>query len=421
MKSAGFPRSAGSWAVSPPSTMTAHFRIGVVSVTLVTSVRDVFDDFCGLYQAHRAFTADPGAIVVEVRRRWGLRTRACRVIRVPARGFDILTDHERRFTVYRSDAVLPHVEWALNAAIAATLSGYYQLHAGVVSRDGAALLFPAYPQSGKSTLVARLVSRGWDYLSDEFGLIDPAFRTVWPYPKAICIKHGSFPVLERSGLRLESCREYDKGFKGRVKLISAQQIRPHETPVDLPVRMVVFPRFAGRIDPIVSPVSQAQAVFRMLGASFSFSRFRAQAVFLLAELVRRATCLQVESGDLDRTCDAIERQWEKVLSHARCVCGKPVSSDEFASGPSTILTAAEASFPDLDAVEAGGARTAAPVSPWRKAAYVIPEKAGIQPVPSEQAESSVMMEEMAPRLRGGDGLHAPFRVLPRTAVMEGLV
>lgn len=341
----GVPRSSVADAKCPHTRVgrVAHFRIGVVSVTLKTAVRDVFEEFAALYDSCRTPTPDPGAIVVQVRRKCCFRPVSRLAIGVPALGFDVLTDGEHRFTVYRRDAVLPHIEWALNAAIAATLSGFYQMHAGAVARGGAALLLPAYPQSGKSTLVARLVSRGWDYLSDEFGLIDPTTLAAWPYPKAICIKHGSFPVLEQAGLRLDACKEYDKGYKGRVKLIRAQDIRPHPTPMGAPIRMVLFPRFARRRDPIVTQVSPAQAVFRMLGASFSFARFRGEAVALLASVARRAACHQIESGDLDLTCDVIEKLWRDAGTSAITDAGALLTGPSVAADRGrTILSQGQA-------------------------------------------------------------------------------
>ncbi|MCC7292383.1 MAG: hypothetical protein IT449_10025 [Phycisphaerales bacterium] len=287
----------------PPARRTACYRIGEVEVGLRTSLRDVAADFHGLYGMHFVGRALPGAIEVEVDRCWNPRCRGA---------YRIRTDGEDRFIVRRRRSVLPHVEWAINAAVAASLPRFYQVHAGVVARGGAGLVLPANPQSGKSTLVARLVTRGWDYLSDEFALIDPRTLHLSPYPKAVCIKHGSFSVLEGFGVRLDRYPEYDKGAKGRVRLIHAQDLRPHETPSSVPVRMVVFPRYADRAQPVIRPVSRAFALFQLLNVSFTLSRFRARALDILGEVVRGAACYQLETGGIDAACDAIERLWDEA-------------------------------------------------------------------------------------------------------------
>jgi len=63
--------------------------------------------------------------------------------------------------------------WQLGAD-AITVLDTLALHAGVLYRDGSALLLPAPSGSGKSTLVAALVQRGWTYGSDEGALMVPA-------------------------------------------------------------------------------------------------------------------------------------------------------------------------------------------------------------------------------------------------------
>jgi predicted ATPase len=45
------------------------------------------------------------------------------------------------------------------------------LHAAVVEKNGKALILPALPGSGKSTLSAALAMNGWRFLSDEFTMI----------------------------------------------------------------------------------------------------------------------------------------------------------------------------------------------------------------------------------------------------------
>ncbi len=300
-----FPRSHMQTPTLRPARSRACYRIGEVEVALRTSLGDVAADFHGLYERHFVDRALPGAIELEVERCWSLRCRGAYLIR---------TDGEDRFIVRSRRSVLPHVEWAINAAVAASLPRFYQIHAGVVARDGAGLLLPANPQSGKSTLVARLVTRGWDYLSDEFALIDPRTLRLSPYPKAVCIKHGSFSVLESFGVPLARYPEYDKGAKGRVRLINAQNLRPHETPSNVPVRMIVFPRYADRGQPVVRPVSRAFALFQLLNVSFTFSRFRAQSLDILGELVRGAACCQLETGGIDAACEAIERLWDEAAA-----------------------------------------------------------------------------------------------------------
>jgi len=71
----------------------------------------------------------------------------------------------------------PMLEWGLNWCISSHCHQYLVIHAAVVEKDGHAMILPAPPGSGKSTLCAGLVARGWRLLSDELTLIDPATVT----------------------------------------------------------------------------------------------------------------------------------------------------------------------------------------------------------------------------------------------------
>ncbi len=89
-------------------------------------------------------------------------------------------DGAQPFEPYPADAPLPLLEWGSNWLIAHRLNDLLLLHAGAVERDGLALLLPAQPGSGKSTLTAALSLNGWRLLSDEFGAYDPALGAFVP-------------------------------------------------------------------------------------------------------------------------------------------------------------------------------------------------------------------------------------------------
>jgi hypothetical protein len=63
------------------------------------------------------------------------------------------------------------------------------VHAGVVARDGRALVIPGLSFSGKTTLVAALVGAGARYYSDEYAVFDEA-GLVHPYPRPLAIRSG---------------------------------------------------------------------------------------------------------------------------------------------------------------------------------------------------------------------------------------
>jgi len=91
----------------------------------------------------------------------------------------------------------PLFEWGLNWCVSEHCHQYLIIHAAVIERAGRAMILPAPPGSGKSTLCAGLVARGWRLLSDELTLIDIDRRSVVPFPRPISLKNASIATMTR--------------------------------------------------------------------------------------------------------------------------------------------------------------------------------------------------------------------------------
>src|SRR5262245_4807368 len=86
-------------------------------------------------------------------------------------------------------------EWCLNWCIESQANHYLMMHAAIIERQGSAAILAAPPGSGKSTLTAGLVSRGWRLLSDELTLIDPADGMAVPMSRPVSLKNESIDVV----------------------------------------------------------------------------------------------------------------------------------------------------------------------------------------------------------------------------------
>ena len=90
----------------------------------------------------------------------------------------------------------PLFEWGLNWSVANHLHDYLILHAAVLEKGGKALVLPAPPGSGKSTLCAMLALSGWRLMSDEMTVIDLRSGNVIPFVRPICLKNNSIRLVE---------------------------------------------------------------------------------------------------------------------------------------------------------------------------------------------------------------------------------
>ena len=89
------------------------------------------------------------------------------------------------------------LEWGMNWCIASNSHQYLLLHAAVLAKGDAAVLMPAAPGSGKSTLCASLALSGWRLLSDELAMIDPATLDVLGLARPINLKNASIEIIQR--------------------------------------------------------------------------------------------------------------------------------------------------------------------------------------------------------------------------------
>ena len=274
-----------------------HYRIGVVPLSLRCECPRIAGDFHRLYSPYEVSWPDRASFQVEV------RIRRSRLLR---RYYHVLVNGHPQCVLRQASSVLPHLEWALNVAVARYLPDYYQVHAAVVCRGGAGVILPGSPGSGKSTLAAGLLARGWKYLSDEFALIEPESRLLMPYPKAICVKAGSFNVLGELGLPLDLDRILHKGAKGPVSLLDPLAVRGDAVAACSRPRFIVFPRYVPGASPSIEPMRPARAAFELIQVSFNFAKFRRAGFALVAALCRRADCLSLTCGDLGATCVLLE-------------------------------------------------------------------------------------------------------------------
>ncbi len=90
---------------------------------------------------------------------------------------------------------MPLLEWALNWCISTDAHQFLIVHAAAIERNGLAVVLPAPPGSGKSTLCAALIHRGWRLLSDELALLSLVDGTLHALARPVSLKNRSIDVM----------------------------------------------------------------------------------------------------------------------------------------------------------------------------------------------------------------------------------
>ena len=165
----------------------------------------------------------------------------------------------------RSDTPLPLLEWGTNFAIATRLFCYLLLHAGVVERGGRAIVMPAMPGSGKSTLTAALTLRGFRLLSDEFGVVRMDDARLLRMLRPLALKNESIDVIQRFEPTAVIGPRFPKTRKGTVAHLAPLPSHVDARHEVAAPALVVFPRFDPSAGVELEPVQKTRAFARLAG------------------------------------------------------------------------------------------------------------------------------------------------------------
>lgn len=270
----------------------------------VVRVRSGHEGFAkALHQSYAYHEVDDGAFAnfdVAIRTPRGIR----RWVRRQAL---FLYDGRPFFEPYPERHTMPLFEWGLNWVLAGSLHDHLVVHAAVLERGGRAILMPAKPGTGKSTLCTALAHRGWRLFSDEMALLRPSDGTLEAVPRPIALKGQSIDVIRGFAPEAEIGPPWTDTIKGTVAYV-----RP---PRDAVVRAregaapawIIFPTWTRGAPARFHAHGKADAFLRVADNSFNYGILGALGFETLAGLVDRCSALEFDYGDLGDAVRAFER------------------------------------------------------------------------------------------------------------------
>jgi hypothetical protein len=216
------------------------------------------------------------------------------------------TDGDHPFSPMPVENAFPLLEWGFNWCVATTAHQFLMLHAGVIERNGVTVLMPAMPGSGKSTLCAALINRGWRLLSDEFALIRPGSVEVTPFPRCIPLKNESIPVIRAFAPDAILGPTFFGTRKGDVAHLRPPRESALRAKERASVTHVIFPQFASGRPVKFTPIPKARAFMKVASNSFNYELFGADGFHTVGDIIERSECVAVEYGELDEAVSAFD-------------------------------------------------------------------------------------------------------------------
>ncbi len=218
-----------------------------------------------------------------------------------------------RFAIRKNDKIvvsnLTRVElptWLVDEATEALITCQKEalaLHAGAVAWKGTSIVLPGTSGSGKSSLVAWLVDRGFDYLSDEIALLTKDRETLC-FRRAIAIKKGSVEAVQKLSL----FQQVPVVKYGEDLFLSPAPARDQETAQ--PCGMLVFPQFETDADLRIETLTAADAGLRLVECNLNARNFPDGGFAEISKLARGVPAISLEYGNftqLEETLDAVLR------------------------------------------------------------------------------------------------------------------
>lgn len=278
--------------------------VGAARLAVASPIERFHDDLDRVYP-HQEPIAEPMFADVRVTLLPGSRFRP------RGRQVTLWADGQRPFEPYPHESALPLFEWGSNYLLSQRLNAHLLLHAGVVARGERALILPASPGAGKTTLTCALHLAGWRFLSDEFGVIDLDTGELLPMLRPAPLKNRSIDVIgRRPGAVLGPL--FPKTRKGDV----AHFVPSRESFVDRHRRanpaLIVFPRFQAGAALRSTPLRAGEAALRVGLNSFNYRALGPLGFQAVVAMVQRTVACELIYGELDDAISHIEALFERL-------------------------------------------------------------------------------------------------------------
>lgn len=277
-----------------------RMRVGPFAITVRADDAAFASTFRFLYQDFPLLEADePSEFRIRVSYPRGLRRWWRRQVR-------FFLDDTEPFEPFPSNLAMPFFEWGLNWCIYEHAHELLIVHAAVVERNGVALMLPAKPGSGKSTLCAALALDGWRLLSDEFALIAAADGRSLPIPRPIGLKERSIGIIRELREKVELGPVFADTRKGDVAHLRPPADSVARADEAAPIRWIVFPKYEAGAENLLEPLSKAAGFAKASDGCFNYETLRATGFEFLAAVVERCDCFDLTFSDLHAAIDLIE-------------------------------------------------------------------------------------------------------------------
>lgn len=248
-----------------------------------------------IYANHKKLTSSDNEFIdfnVSVASSSGLR----RFIKPQARFF---CDNQEPFIPLPISQAHAFLEWGMNWSVASTEANWLVVHAAILAKGNKAIMFPAPPGSGKSTLTAFLALKGWRLLSDEMTIIELNSRRAIPFVRPISLKNNSiqlvkqwFPDVVMSDIAVDT-------QKGDVAHVQPPRLSVQQGEVKADITGIVFPKYVQDKTLDIYQLDQTDVFMQLASNCFNYNVLGTKAFTTVSKLVDECSGFEIQYNNLD--------------------------------------------------------------------------------------------------------------------------
>jgi HprK-related kinase A len=212
-------------------------------------------------------------------------------------------DGGRPFNPLPLDQGFAMFEWCFNWCITTCMNQYLIIHGAAVERGSYAAILPGPPGSGKSTLCAALVNRGWRLLTDELVLVSLQTNRIVPLARPIALKNASIELIQRwvpTAVFGQQCQATLKGRVAHLRPPRQSVLRMDEPAIPA---WVIFPKYSEEETAVARPVTKAKALMRCAASAFNYTILGSKGFEILSTIMEDTDSYDFAYADLEHALD----------------------------------------------------------------------------------------------------------------------
>ncbi len=182
-------------------------------------------------------------------------------------------------------------------------------HAAALDYKGNGLIMPGTMGAGKTTLTAWLLTKGFNYLSDELVFIANGENTVEAFPRPLNLKRPSREVLQEY---LDFSEKNAQILVSRhTDLVSPLLLNPGSKTSQPPLRLIVFPRYTANSEFVLQQLSKAQAGKALMQCLVNAQNLPDLGFSEITRLARQIPAYKLQYSNFAQLDNAIEQLLHK--------------------------------------------------------------------------------------------------------------